>query len=198
MKQKTAGATKIPGLPRPTWLFLISIVIAIAGIAVLVLNVRAPELDVFFLLTSLTMTLYAGTALLMGFAFLANRKLFWDLFAVFLVDLILVFGLKTLTNLPRPKTLIVFPEWADAELSSFPSGHASRAFALTAVIEKHFPKIVYAFYALAVLVAVSRVYLGVHHVTDVIAGAFIGLAVSRVVLHYQLGWKIYKWFHPSQ
>lgn len=65
--------------------------------------------------------------------------------------------------------------------SSFPSGHATLAFALAAVLASEHGRRAY-FYAVASLVAVSRVYLGVHYPSDVVAGAALGYLGARVVL----------------
>jgi undecaprenyl-diphosphatase len=59
-----------------------------------------------------------------------------------------------------------------------PSGHASTSFAgavvLTALVRRAAP----ALFVLALLVAVSRVYVGVHYPLDVVAGAALGAAVG--------------------
>ena len=64
--------------------------------------------------------------------------------------------------------------------SSFPSGHASAAFmAATLLAERTRMKPLW--YALAGVVAASRVHTRIHHASDVVAGAALGLALGRVV-----------------
>ena len=65
--------------------------------------------------------------------------------------------------------------------ASFPSGHASTAFAAAAAIALLRPSLRVPAFALAALVAASRVVLGVHYPLDVIAGALIGVAVGSLV-----------------
>jgi len=61
--------------------------------------------------------------------------------------------------------------------SSFPSGHASAAFC-AAVMLGHGRRSGPAWYALATAVAASRVYVRMHHASDVVAGAALGYALG--------------------
>jgi hypothetical protein len=66
---------------------------------------------------------------------------------------------------------------------SFPSGHASTAFTLAAVAERHFGwKVGLPAYSVAGLVAVSRLQRNKHYLSDVIAGATLGYIVGRTVV----------------
>ncbi len=61
---------------------------------------------------------------------------------------------------------------------SFPSGHTSTAFAAAVVVASLHPRLRWPVLALATLVGLSRIYLGVHFTIDVIAGAALGLTVG--------------------
>jgi membrane-associated phospholipid phosphatase len=67
---------------------------------------------------------------------------------------------------------------------SFPSGHATRAFTMASVIASHYDRkwIKWTAYGIAGLVAFSRVNYNVHWASDVLAGAFIGIAVGQTVV----------------
>jgi undecaprenyl-diphosphatase len=67
-------------------------------------------------------------------------------------------------------------ECASAPLDrySFPSGHTLHAVCFTIVLTTYFPEWTSAFVALATLIALSRVILGLHYPTDVAAGAALG------------------------
>jgi len=62
--------------------------------------------------------------------------------------------------------------------ASFPSGHAATAFAAAVAIGLVHPRLRRPLLALAAVVALSRVYLGVHYVLDVVAGTILGIAVG--------------------
>lgn len=66
--------------------------------------------------------------------------------------------------------------------ASFPSGHTSSSFAAAVVIYCMCPKkIGIPALVLAALISVSRIYVGVHYTTDVLAGALVGTAIALVV-----------------
>jgi membrane-associated phospholipid phosphatase len=63
--------------------------------------------------------------------------------------------------------------------SSFPSGHASSAMTAAAVLGEDDPlKPVY--YAVGAVVAASRVYVKIHHASDVIGGVATGIVLGRI------------------
>jgi membrane-associated phospholipid phosphatase len=64
--------------------------------------------------------------------------------------------------------------------SSFPSGHATTGF-MAATLLADGTDTAPAYFALAALVAFSRVYVRMHHTSDVAAGALLGLVLGRVV-----------------
>jgi len=69
-------------------------------------------------------------------------------------------------------------------LISFPSGHAVTAFALAYVLSLAYPKGSFVFYLLASMVAFSRVYLASHFLSDVVAGAAVGLLAGWMVCQF--------------
>jgi undecaprenyl-diphosphatase len=86
-------------------------------------------------------------------------------------------GLKGITARTRPNGLTPHPEYA----SSFPSGHAAYAFGLATTISAYHRRFSLLMFAWAVLVGFSRLYLGVHYLTDVLVGALIGTGISFIV-----------------
>ena len=64
--------------------------------------------------------------------------------------------------------------------SSFPSGHASAAF-LAATLLSERSKVKPLWFGLAAIVATSRIHVRIHHASDVIVGAGIGLTLGRLI-----------------
>lgn len=64
--------------------------------------------------------------------------------------------------------------------SAFPSGHAASAFTAASLLAED-DRLAPAYYGLAALVAASRVYVRMHHASDVVAGAAWGVAFGRLV-----------------
>lgn len=84
--------------------------------------------------------------------------------------------LKNMVAVPRP-----FISVADARVLvpksmefSFPSGHAVTAFLAATIMSGFFKKTRALWFTMAFLVAFSRIYVGMHYASDVIAGALIG------------------------
>ena len=61
---------------------------------------------------------------------------------------------------------------------SFPSGHTLHAVSFTVLATAHFPVLGWVLVPLAALIAASRVVLGLHYPTDVLAGAVLGTALA--------------------
>lgn len=93
----------------------------------------------------------------------------------FLASAMIGLSLKLLIARPRPESLFVF---ADALRPSFPSLHALLVFALLPLLVRSFPRLRVCFRALAILVGFTRLYFGVHYLSDVLFGALIGYAIG--------------------
>jgi undecaprenyl-diphosphatase len=67
---------------------------------------------------------------------------------------------------------------------SFPSGHTLHAVAFTWQAVAHFPELAWVLVPLASLIAASRVVLGLHYPSDVLAGGAIGAALALPALYF--------------
>jgi membrane-associated phospholipid phosphatase len=88
--------------------------------------------------------------------------------------------LKDIFDRPRPSVVdpAVHPLVAVPHNGSMPSTHAATAFAAAVTVLLVHPRLRWPLLALAALIAVSRVWLGVHYLSDVLVGAALGAAVA--------------------
>jgi membrane-associated phospholipid phosphatase len=103
--------------------------------------------------------------------------------------LVETYALKYIVNRPRPYNTYPDLTHVDSENTpSFPSGHSSATFGLATALSLNYPKwyVIVPSMAWAGLTGYSRMYLGVHYPTDVLAGAAIGIGTSWAT------WKINK------
>jgi membrane-associated phospholipid phosphatase len=68
--------------------------------------------------------------------------------------------------------------------ASFPSGHATTAFALAMAVSAVWPQARVAMAIYALIIAMSRLVLLAHHPSDVVAGAMIGIVVTVFVRYW--------------
>lgn len=84
----------------------------------------------------------------------------------------------------RPRPCAVEPHcWAELlppDQFSFPSGHTITAFAVTVALGGFYPEMLPGLFFCAVSVAASRVVLGMHFLSDVLAGAAIGAVLGAL------------------
>lgn len=99
--------------------------------------------------------------------------------------------LKKLIARPRPTVEMGAIIVGNGNGFSFPSGHATIAFAMAAVLSHKEPRLRWVWYLLALAIGLSRIYLGKHYPTDVAGGAIIGWLVGFAVI------KITSFFHSK-
>lgn len=146
-----------------------------------------PYLDTFFIIVT-----YAGSSifwlLLIVIFWTKNRKVSLYLLIAFIVDTLSQFTLKTFFARSRPYEVFSGKLLAfDTELgASFPSGHTQRAFSGAIILGSFYKKYRIPLLALGVLVAISRVYIGLHYPLDTLVGAINGLIFGMIVLNIPL------------
>jgi membrane-associated phospholipid phosphatase len=90
-----------------------------------------------------------------------------------------------------------FSHFAGTEAyASFPSGHATTAFALAFAVAAIWPRARIAIIAYALVIAATRLVLLAHHPSDVVAGALVGITGVMVVRYWfaarRLGFAIHR------
>jgi len=89
-------------------------------------------------------------------------------------------ALKAISRRPRPCQ--IEPHcWAKVlppDQFSFPSGHTMTAFSIAMVVSYFYPNLEWPLYFLAISIGFSRIVLGMHFLSDVLAGAILGSALG--------------------
>ncbi len=128
-----------------------------------------------------------GAILALGVIVLA-RKRWWQL------GLTLICGLgvqtsatdaiKYLAGRPRPQQLdeMLMFYGPGSGFHSFPSSHASFAFMLATIAAAYFPRYRWLAYGGAAFIAIGRVMLDAHFLSDVMIGGLIGYLAARLFL----------------
>lgn len=107
------------------------------------------------------------------------------MFALFFGQ-IFVQSLKRLMSRERPYKILEHLHTFGIELRdySFPSGHTTASFSLATTLAVNLPKVAVVVLLLALLIGMSRIYLGVHYPTDVAAGIILGIFASLTIHVY--------------
>ncbi len=155
-----------------------------------------PILDALMLILT-----YGGLALLPAggvvLLFGRQRKVGGAILAAITVSLVFTFVFQYLALRPRPdavRLLISTPNFP-----AYPSGHAAMAFAVAIVLALAYRRKHGWLLALggAGLIAFSRVYLGLHHPSDIIGGAILGAGLGAasygLVLASPPGQPVWRW-----
>lgn len=104
----------------------------------------------------------------------------WLVMSAFMIERALYFILKNTLKRRRPPDVV--PYFSSVVLPSdrfsFPSGHTMAAFLLATLCYLYFGTIALPLYLWACAVGASRVLLGVHFPSDILAGATIGTVIA--------------------
>jgi undecaprenyl-diphosphatase len=97
-----------------------------------------------------------------------------------LVGILVFKALKHLSHRPRPCQLEphCWSKILPPDRFSFPSGHTMTAFSIALVVSYFYPSLEGALFFLALSIAVSRIALGMHFLSDVLAGVVLGIALG--------------------
>ncbi len=133
-----------------------------------------------------------GTVIGISF-FLKKKREAFLLLTVYVLSTLIAQGIKHyFPTIPRPQLhfeaihqVIRIPKGAEIlKLASFPSGHSTSIFALCTILAYFLKtkKIAQLLLSIALLVALSRVYVAAHFFKDITAGMFIGVETAALCL----------------
>jgi undecaprenyl-diphosphatase len=125
--------------------------------------------------------------ILLGWILTQRKKILLHLVVLYTTQSAVIYSLKFLIQRQRP---FLFLEMASkfskgpGEIldPSFPSAHAAFAFMMATLLANRFPQYRVIFFIVAAFIGWTRIYLGLHYPTDVIAGGLLGYGISRLYL----------------
>jgi membrane-associated phospholipid phosphatase len=160
-------------------------------------NHRSPFSNTLFLFITRLGEELAFLLLTLWFVYKKDRKTALKIGATGLSVLIISIILKYIFSHPRPITFFeeqgvlakfnIVNGYILRGMNSFPSGHTMAAFTLYSVIALHFSNkktLQVLCLAVAILVGISRVYLGAHFPEDVLLGSAIGVFIAIGIEYY--------------
>ncbi|MGL4763728.1 MAG: phosphatase PAP2 family protein [Aeromonas sp.] len=129
--------------------------------------------------------LYAVLAALLWWQGESERELVKLALLAFAIELPLYLLLKNSLKRQRPVGLPVFITPSDRY--SLPSGHTAAAFLMASILATGFPLWTPLLFGWAALVGASRLLLGVHYLSDLVAGALLGGGCALMALCWSQG-----------
>ncbi|MDI9623845.1 MAG: phosphatase PAP2 family protein [Methanothermobacter sp.] len=132
--------------------------------------------QVFWIIVSIVLFIFFGDK--------GKRVAFTCLLALFLGYFLSEF-LKAIFQVPRPFEVIGWVRpYTLVGGYSLPSGHSIAAFSGFLILGVKYGRLPI-FFFLAVLVGISRIYMGLHYPSDVIMGALIGILCALISLRVE-------------
>jgi undecaprenyl-diphosphatase len=117
-----------------------------------------------------------------------KRRWIVPLWASLGISAVTSFLLKIIVQRDRPFQLGIVPlisKLQEASFSiwnfSFPSSHSMLAFCAVPILSQQYPRLKKVWIGIAVIVAFSRVYFGLHFVSDVIVGGLLGYLIGLII-----------------
>ena len=123
-------------------------------------------------------TMLGVSLLLMAYGGEKNRETGRLLTSTFISTGVIVWGMKEIIGRKRPLDEVVGNP-------AFPSGHTAYAFAGATLLANRYPRLRIPLYIGAGLVGVTRIYLGRHYISDVIAGAAVGTITGALISRHR-------------
>ena len=182
------------------WIYSIGILAYILSlffekqIAILFYEIRNPILNYVFTWITQAGSVFVVFILITTLFLWEEKKREWipTLWITFLTTTALVFLIKFLIIKQRPFEALAITALTTATMSSFISGHAATAFSAIPLLDKEFKTLKWFWITFAILVSISRLYVGVHFLSDVIIGGFVGYSIGLLFVYLETKYKVFK------
>lgn len=127
-----------------------------------------------------------SSSILFVLLLLGNRKyklIGFEMFCALTIGQIIVHSLKKILSRERPYKILEQLNTFGINLKdySFPSGHTAASFSIATSLALNVPRLSIIVFIVAIVVGISRIYLGVHYPTDVAAGIVIGFSIALII-----------------
>ncbi len=147
---------------------------------------RTPFLNGFFAWIASIFTTIIIMLVITTIFLLQEKKKTWvpSLWGSFFLTGIVCLILKFIIGRTRPFLELGLEKLSHVDYSfsrfntSFPSFHAAVVFAVLPLLFKEFPKVKWFWLIFAILISFSRIYIGVHYLSDVLGGVVIGYFIG--------------------
>ena len=156
----------------------------------LFVELKTPLLDYVFgwitSVLSLVTVLLVMTTLFMW----EEHKRDWilPLWSAFVFAFIISYAIKFLVARERPFEAFQILGFEDY---SFPSTHVAISFSVVPILDREYPMLKWFWIAFAGLVALSRLYLQAHYLSDIIAGIMLGYFLGRLILYLKTNYDLF-------
>lgn len=143
-------------------------------------DLRTPILNDFMILVTDWLTVAVVAILIPVLLLWARGKKKWvpPLVLSVVVAVGLTYLFKSVFAVLRPELGLIA-----AAGFSFPSGHTATVFSVTPVLNRGFPKLKWFWVGFACLIGFTRLYLGVHYLSDIIFGGLLGYLVGLSIIY---------------
>ncbi len=144
--------------------------------------------EIFLAISNYSLIFFAAAAVFLLIHLMIVRKPGWHkqifiiIIAIAVPTIISYFG-RPVIGRPRPFLVLDFePLLTHTGYVSFPSNHATAAFAVAMAVFAYNRKAGIVLMVPALLTALSRVYVGVHYPLDIIAGGLLGIILAWAII----------------
>jgi len=137
---------------------------------------RLGAVDQFFASVTGLGSTYLTGAIITG-TYILRPGLLGQVLPGFVALSVIVWSSKKLFHRDKPDNSTLTVDLTE----SFPSGHSANSVYMAVTYSFLFPELAVLAYGLAVTICLSRVYLGAHYPSDVVAGASLGAVIAILI-----------------